>query len=300
MLYGCEKKYPRLQTLKMAKEQGDEGSYYLRVLARLGDQYAYQDIPIIVNPIVVKPQALNLRISSQSPAEDTSASRVVSAGRPLVASYDYVHTLMVQNPTQYAEGLSILYWFRNHEAIPSLTNYRTVPPNITKGGDIWYFRIIPITISGIVGEEAISPIIYVVGQPLIYSIYPNRGKITGGEPVRIRGNGFVGLLNVKFGGIPVPAFRLTSETEIEVTTPQSLPGTVDVYIQTTGGSASLSQAFEYYEEPTPEPEKPPKRQFIISCGNISQDKGSVVGDILFLSFLLVGFFYKSKKKNLFE
>lgn len=281
-------------------KQGDEGSYYLRVLARLGDQYAYQDIPIIVNPIVVKPQALNLRISSQSPAEDTTASRVVSAGRPLVASYDYVHPLMVQNPTQYAEGLSILYWFRNHEVIPSLTNYRTVPPNVTKGGDIWYFRVIPISISSIVGEEAISPIIYVVGQPLISSIYPNRGKTTGGEPVRIRGNGFVGLLNIKFGGIPVPSFRLISETEIEVTTPQSLPGFVDVYIQTAGGSSSLFQAFEYYEETAPEPEKPPKRHWIISCGGISQDKKSRVGDIIFLSLLLAGLFYKSRKKHSFE
>lgn len=281
-------------------KQGDEGFYYLRVLARLGDQYACQDIPIIVNPIVVKPQALNLRISSQSPAEDTSASRVVSAGRALVASYDYVHPLMVQNPTQYAEGLSILYWFRNHEIIPSLTNYRTVPPNVTKGGDIWYFRVIPISISSIVGEEAISPIIYVVGQPLIFSIYPNRGKITGGEPVRIRGNGFVGLLNIKFGGIPVPSFRLISETEIEVTTPQSLPGFVDVYIQTVGGSSSLFQAFEYYEEPAPEPEKPPKRHYIISCGGIFQDKESRVGDIVFLSLLLAGLLYKSRKKHSFE
>lgn len=281
-------------------KQGDEGSYYLRVLARLGEQYAYQDIPIIVNPIVVKPQALNLRISSQSPAEDTSASRVVSAGRPLVASYDYVHPLMVQNPTQYAEGLSILYWFRNHEVVPSLTNYRTVPPNVTRGGDIWYFRLIPISISGIVGEEAISPIIYVVGQPQISSIYPNRGKITGGEPVRIRGNSFVGLLSVKFGGIPVPAFKLISETEIEVITPQNLPGKVDVYIQTAGGTSSLSQAFEYYEEPAPEPEEPQKRCFIISCGNVNQGKGNPFGDVLFLLLFLIGLFYRRTKKQSVE
>jgi len=276
-------------------KQEDTGSYYLRVLARLGDQYAYQDIPIIVNPIIVKPQALNLRISSQSPAEDTSASRVVSAGRPLVASYDYVHPLMVQNPTQYAEGLSILYWFRNHEMIPSLTNYLTVPPNVSKGGDIWYFRVIPISLGNIIGEEAISPIIYVVGQPQVTSIYPNRGKTTGGEPVRIRGNGFVGLISIKFGGIPVPSFRLISETEIEVTTPQSLPGVVDVYIQTAGGASSLSQAFEFYEETTPEPE-PPKRRFIISCGNISYDKGNMFGDVLFVSLLLIGLYYKKSKK----
>lgn len=278
-------------------KQEDTGSYYLRILARLGEQYAYQDIPIIVNPITVKPQALNLRISSQSPAEDTSASRVVSAGRPLVASYDYVHPLMVQNPTQYAEGLSILYWFRNHEIVPSLTNYLTVPPNVTKGGDIWYFRVIPISIGNIVGEEAISPIIYVVAQPQVSSIYPNRGKISGGESVRIRGNGFVGLISIKFGGIPVPTFRLISETEIEVTTPQSLPGVVDVYIQTAGGASSLFQAFEFYEEAIPEPEKPTKRCFIVSCGNSSYDAGNRFGDVFFLSLLLIGLFYKKSKKS---
>ncbi len=279
-------------------KQVDEGSYYLRVLARLGEQYAYQDIPIIVNPITVQPKALNLRISSQSPAEDTTASRVVSAGRPLVASYDYVHPLMVQNPTQYAEGLSILYWFRNHQTIPSLTNYRTVPPNVIKGGDIWYFRVIPISISGIVGEEAVSPIIYVVGQPQIASIYPVRGKTTGGDPIRIRGNNFVGLISIKFGGIPVPSFRLISETEIEVTTPQSLPGKVDVSIQTAGGSSQLSQAFEFYEEIPSEPEEPPKRCFIISCGYVSHDRGNLIGDILFLSLLIVGLFYRGLIKYL--
>ncbi len=274
----------------------DEGSYYLRVTARLGDEYAYQDIPIIVNPTVVLPQAVNLRISSQSPVEDTSASRVVSAGRPLVASYDYIHPLMVQNPAQYTEGLSILYWFRNHEIVPALTNYRTVPPNVTRGGDIWYFRVIPVSISGLVGEEAISPIIYIVGQPQITSIYPNRGKITGGELVRIRGSNFIGLLNIKFGGIPVPSFRFISETEIEVTTPQSLPGIVDVYIQTVGGTALLPQAFEFYEETPPPTEEPKKRRFIISCGNISSWEGISFGDILILVLLLAGLGYKRFKK----
>jgi len=278
--------------------QSDDGTYYLRVLARLGEQYAYQDIPIIVNPVIVQPQATNLRISSQSPAEDTTASRIVSAGRPLVASYDYIHPLMVENPTQYAEGLSILYWFRNHEVVPVLTNYKSVPPNVTKGGDIWYFRVIPISLGGIIGEEAISPVIYIVGQPEITSVYPNRGKSTGGEPIRIRGRFFVGILNIKLAGIPVPSYRAISETEIEVTTPQCLPGMADIYLQTTGGFSQLSQAFEFYEEPQPptEPE-PEKRRCIISCGNNPSNNHHLLGDGIILSLLLVYLAFRKEKSN---
>jgi len=277
----------------------DEGTHYLRVLARLGEEYAYQDIPIIVNPVSVLPQVKNLRISSQSPAEDTTASRIVTAGRPLVASYDYIHPLMVDNPTQYAEGLSILYWFRNHEVIPVLTNYKSVPSNVTKGGDIWYFRIIPITISGLIGEEAVSPIIYVVGQPEITSIYPNKGKSTGGESVRIRGRFFTGILSIKLAGIPVPDYRAISETEIEITTPQCLPGMVDLYIQTVGGSSHLSQAFEFYEEPEPQPEpEPEKRHFIISCGNNqSSNSHHFLGDGIIISLFLVYLALRKEKSS---
>ncbi|MCA1902419.1 MAG: M4 family metallopeptidase [Candidatus Hydrogenedens sp.] len=265
-----------------------EGMYYVRVIARQDMDYTYQDIPIIVKPVIIPPQAINLRISSQSPAEDTTASRVVSAGRPLVASYDYVHPLMVKYPTQYMEGPSILYWFRNHETVPALTNYRTVPPNVTKGGDIWYFRVIPITISGIVGEEAMSPIIYVAGQPQISSVYPNKGKTTGGEIVRIRGEKFTGLLEVKFGGVPVPSFKLVNESEIEVTTPQHLPGLVDIYVQTVGGFSTLSQAFEYYEETQQAPkEETPKKKFIISCGNNSSKGSSYIADGFFFSLVFL-------------
>lgn len=264
----------------------DTGTYYLRIIAQQGDQFAYQDVRINVNPVEVKPQALNLRISSLSPAEDTSATRMVSAGRPLIASYDYVHPLMTTDPAKYAEGLSILYWFRNHEVVSALTNYRTVPANVTKGGDIWYFRVIPVTISGLFGEEVMSPVIYVVDNPTIAQVVPNRGKTTGGEPVRLRGKGFVGILTIKFGGVPVVSYKAITEEEIEVITPQHQAGVVDIYIKTVGGFTNLPQAFEYYEEEQPTPEKPPeKNNQILWCG--SSNTGANISAFSFFDLLFV-------------
>lgn len=264
----------------------DTGTYYLRIIAQQGDQFAYQDVRINVNPVEVKPQALNLRISSLSPAEDTSATRMVSAGRPLIASYDYVHPLMTTDPAKYAEGLSILYWFRNHEVVSALTNYRTVPANVTKGGDIWYFRVIPVTISGLFGEEVMSPVIYVVDNPTIAQVVPNRGKTTGGEPVRLRGKGFVGILTIKFGGVPVVSYKAITEEEIEVITPQHQAGLVDIYIKTVGGFTNLPQAFEYYEEEQPTPEKPSeKNNQILWCG--SSNTGANISAFSFFDLLFV-------------
>ncbi|MCX8065839.1 MAG: M4 family metallopeptidase [Candidatus Hydrogenedentes bacterium] len=279
----------------------DTGNYYLRILAQQGSQFAYQDVRINVNPVEVKPQAVNLRISSLSPAEDTSATRMVSAGRPLVASYNYIHPWMTTDPAKYAEGLSILYWFRNHEVIGALTNYRTVPANVTRGGDVWYFRVIPVTISGIVGDEVMSPVIYVVDNPTITQIVPNRGKTTGGEPVRIRGKGFLGILSIKFGGVPVVSYKAITEEEIEVITPQHQVGTVDVYIQTVGGFTNLPQAFEYYEEQQPTPEPPPEKSVqILCCGkNNSRTTGSAINmiDLLFLGIVIAFALLASKRYN---
>ncbi len=279
----------------------DGGSYYLRIIAQQGYQYAYQDVRINVNLAEIKPEAVNLRISSLLPAEDTMATRMVSAGRPLVASYDYIHPLMTTDPAKYAEGLSILYWFRNHEVISALTNYRTVPANVTRGGDIWYFRVIPVTISGIFGNEVMSPIIYVVGNPTITQIVPNRGKTTGGEAVRIRGKNFVGILSIKFGGVPVVSYKAISEEEIEVITPQHQAGAVDVYMETVGGFTNLSQAFTFYEEEQPTPEQPPeKRVKILNCGDSSWGgSGGIftVADLILL-VLVVSILYVASRKPL--
>ncbi len=280
----------------------DTGNYYLRIIAQQGYQYAYQDIRINVNPVEIKPQAVNLRISSLSPAEDTNATRMVSAGRPLVASYDYIHPLMTTDPAKYAEGLSILYWFRNHEIVPALTNYRTVPANVTRGGDIWYFRVIPITISGIVGEESMSPIIYVVGNPTITQIVPNRGKTTGGESVRIRGKNLAGILSIKFGGVPVVSYKAITEEEIEVITPQHQAGLVDVYIQTVGGFTNLPQAFEFYEEQESTPEQPPEKMTqILWCGGSNTGESGrlfTFADILLLVAVVLIIQTASKKQTI--
>ena len=53
---------------------GDEGVYWVRVKASLDGQEAYQDVRIVVGDVLVLPEVLNLRISTDSVLEDPTQS----------------------------------------------------------------------------------------------------------------------------------------------------------------------------------------------------------------------------------
>lgn len=230
-------------TFDWQTKPADDGIYTVRVTAVLGGQRAYQDVRLIVAGTILYPTAANLSISTNTPFEDPTVSRFVADDRPLISGYTYISP--APGDPSYDEGTSYLVWMRNGQIVTSLLNQSQVPSNLTVPGDQWYFRVIPITESFIAGSPVASPVVTIAGYPNILRIAPSFGTIHGGDKVRITGERLRGVLSVSFGGVEAAGIRAISDTEIEVTTPVHLPGTVPVAIRSSTGTGTLANAFTF-------------------------------------------------------
>ncbi|MCL4691082.1 MAG: IPT/TIG domain-containing protein [Candidatus Hydrogenedentes bacterium] len=92
-----------------------------------------------------------------------------------------------------------------------------------------------------------SPVTVSVSQQGVgFSLNVKTGSDSGGTPVTITGTNFSGLQSVLFGATPATIQSATS-TKIYVTSPPG-SGKVDVTVNSTTGSETLSDAFTYTEE----------------------------------------------------
>jgi len=223
----------------------DAGPVTVRVRAVVGQEQAYQDVRLNIGTVIEAPEARNLRISTNTAFEDPTQSRLVSENVPLIAAYDYFHPLAASRPDRFGEGDSYFFWVRNGQTVASLNGVRTVPPSLTRPGDQWYFRVLPVTRNFYVGEPVVSPVVTIMGYPGITSVTPAFGSVNGGDVVRVRGARLRGAISVTFGGIPAAGIRAISDTELEVVTPIHLPGTVPVTVRTSTGTGSLLNAFTF-------------------------------------------------------
>jgi len=223
----------------------DKGIWDVRVLVRQGDQTAYQDIRIFLGQTFEKPTARNLAISTDTPFEDPTQSRSVPVNRPLTASYDYFHPLAAADPAYYGEGSSSLFWFRNGQVIYELNDRMTVPPDVPRAGDRWWFGVVPVTASYTAGDMVISPVVTIVGFPVPTSASPAFGLTVGGDQVTIRGQRLSGATAVTFGGVKGTNLRVLGDGEIQVTTPLHPSGLVDVVVESVDGTGSISSGFRF-------------------------------------------------------
>ena len=81
--------------------------------------------------------------------------------------------------------------------------------------------------------------------PIVDSISPTSGSTAGGTSITAIGNNFVGVTNVKLGGINA-TFTVVSPTEITLTSPPyAVTGLVDLTVHSTFGNATLHGSFTY-------------------------------------------------------
>lgn len=236
-------------TFRWQTESLDVGVTRVLVRARLGDTSVTQTVPIVVTNTLLTAQAVDLRLRTNEEGEtdaEAAQNRTVSVDAMLEADYTYFHPSANENPSQFAEGPTIIQWFRNNVLVASLQNALEVPASATRQGDEWSFTIVPVTESFMLGEPAMSPIVTIEGKPVIDSIAPSNGEPRGGDVVRITGSRLLGPQSVRFGGIPAPNVRSISSTEIEVVTPANFEGLVDVSVTTFLGGTTVSRnAFTY-------------------------------------------------------
>ncbi len=82
--------------------------------------------------------------------------------------------------------------------------------------------------------------------PVISSITPNTGSVSGGTPVTISGNKLQSGATVTFGGVPGTSANVTSSTQMTAVTPAHAAGSVDVTVTNPGGKfATLAGGFGY-------------------------------------------------------
>lgn len=77
--------------------------------------------------------------------------------------------------------------------------------------------------------------------PAITGVSPAEGPAGGGTAVTISGNGFSGVLAVKFGTTPATSFTVVSPTQIDALSPAG-QGTVNVSVTGASGTSGLSAA----------------------------------------------------------
>ena len=103
---------------------------------------------------------------------------------------------------------------------------------------------VDVTVTGSGGTSATSTADHYrfADQPVVNSLSVSTGPATGGTPVIITGTNFTGATAVDFGTVPATGFTVQSDTQITVTSPPGVAGTVDVTVVGPGGTSSTSPA----------------------------------------------------------
>lgn len=223
----------------------DDGLFRVRVTARADGQVAYQDVVVQVGPVTAPPEAHDLALITGEVGEDPTQDRAVANESSLRAEYTFVHPEATGGFGLFDEGNTVLYWYRNDQIATSLTNRLQVSPQATRAGDVWYFGVVPVTVSGLAGPIAFSPRVTISGIPEIVSVTPAVGNVLGGDTVRISGSRLSAPISVTFGGVTAKSVRAISAAELEVTTPLHAPGAVDVVVNTVAGPGILQNGFTY-------------------------------------------------------
>ncbi len=81
--------------------------------------------------------------------------------------------------------------------------------------------------------------------PSVVSLSSRSGSVVGGEVVTVTGTNLSGATEVAFGSAAAPTFTVASPTMLQVTTPASLPGAVDVQVTTPNGTSVVSASDQY-------------------------------------------------------
>lgn len=89
---------------------------------------------------------------------------------------------------------------------------------------------------------------YTIATPVISTVVPNQGPVTGNTVVTLTGSAFSGATTVRFGATAA-AFTLVSPTQATATAPAGTAGTVNVTITTAGGT-SAGVPYTYVPAPT--------------------------------------------------
>ena len=274
----------------------DTGVYRVRYVAYLGDQKAFMDQTIFVDDSEAMPIAINLTLSAQDGLGDPARDHTAKPGQALYADYDYSHPglsrpvpgnpLSAKQGNEFAEGYSIIRWYRNNLAQAAYDGSFSIPGGITRPTERWKFSVRPLTLNNIWGEETFSPTVTMLDVPQIITLSPNFGAVTGGDTVTLHGNNLGQPLSVLFGGVAARNFFSKGDGTIEAVTPVHTAGAVEVTVATAKGTGSLPRAFTFMTDASLKLEPDVNKDGVIDSRDaqvvvnaiLTQQKASLTGD----------------------
>ncbi|MBR58858.1 MAG: hypothetical protein CMH54_12670 [Myxococcales bacterium] len=117
---------------------------------------------------------------------------------------------------------------------------------LTPGGEAGTVDIFVSTPSGIGtlkdGYQYTAP-------PEVNTVVPAAGPTAGGQTVTLSGTGFVEPFEVRLGTTLVNDIELVNDNTIEITTPPSAAGSVDIWVTTSYGASITQDGYMYYDTP---------------------------------------------------
>ncbi|MFA7691371.1 MAG: M4 family metallopeptidase [Candidatus Hydrogenedentales bacterium] len=276
----------------------DAGSYTVRIVAELHGERVFQDVRLIVHRgnYDVKPQVLNLVLSTDVAGEDVAVNRAAPIGTPLYASFEYYHPYADDVPLLYGEGPSTVYWFRNGQLVPNFTNMLTVSSGVTGADESWYVTVIPTSNSGLQGNPVASRQVHIIGVPEIHEVTPDQDITVGGNRVTLRGKGFTDVIAVTFDGVPGTSIHIHNSTELSVVTPTHAAGSVSVAVETLGGIGRKLDAFTFIAD-EPDPREEGKVRSFMGCGRSNEYSAGWIQDFVpaIVVLLLLGVYRVSRR-----
>ena len=112
---------------------------------------------------------------------------------------------------------------------------------------------VDVTVTNTAGTSAITPSDQFTYQlppsPTVGGVAADYGPVTGGTAVTITGTGFTGAATVAFGSNPAASFVVASDSEIDAVAPPGSVGTVDITVETLGGTSATGTADRFVYSP---------------------------------------------------
>lgn len=154
---------------------------------------------------------------------------------------DYATSTGGSNPatagTDYVATSGTLTWANDEGGTKSFT-VTPIPDTLTEGTETVILTLSNPTGGAVLGSQSTATLLVSDSTiiPVITSVVPGAGPVTGGQTVTINGQNFTGATSVTFGGTPCTSFTVVSATQITCVTPPNAAGVVEVVVTTPVGS----------------------------------------------------------------